>query len=112
MLSKIARVSRILKLTLPTRFLILLFSTSLEKHTPRKSKTVSLRPHAEGFDVKLLKEKRAKRKLERKLRLSNSPQDFRQFKEHSVRYSNMLIATRQKFYADKIEANSGDQKVH
>ena len=40
-----------------------------------------------------------------------SPEVFRQFKEHSERYSNMLITTRQKFYADKIEANSGDQKV-
>ena len=49
--------------------------------------------------------------MERKFRLSNSPEDFRHFKEYSERYSNMLITTRQKFYADKTKANSGDQKV-
>ena len=83
----------------------------LEKHVTLRSKTVTLHPQAEWFDAKLLIEKRAKRKLERKFRLSNSPEDIRQFNEHSEYYSHLLVTTRQKFYTDKIEANYGDQKV-
>ena len=49
--------------------------------------------------------------MERKFRLSNSPEDIRQFNEHSEYYSHLLVTTRQKFYTDKIDANYGDQKV-
>jgi hypothetical protein len=73
----------------------------LEKRISLKSKTVTLRPQAEWFDAKLLIEKRAKRKLERKFRLSNSPEDIRQFNEHSEYYSHLLLTTRQKFYRGK-----------
>lgn len=82
-----------------------------DKHAPVNSRCSIIRPHAEWFTAELLIEKRKKRKLERNYRRTSSPDDAHCFKEHSDRYSQLLVTTRQRFYSDKIQNNAGDQKA-
>ena len=82
----------------------------LDRHAPIKAKTITLRPQAEWYTTELENEKRTKRRLERKYRKTLLSEDAHAFQIQCARYSELLVTTRQQFYATKVEQHAGDQK--
>ena len=83
----------------------------IDAHAPARRKTILLRPRAPWYTQELSEEKRVKRRLERRYRSTETPEDAQRFKEQCFRYSELLSSTREVFYNNKILENSGDQKA-
>ena len=82
-----------------------------EKYAPLRKKNISIRPRAQWFTTELSEEKRKKRRLERRYRRTGAPKDIQAFNEQCVYYCQLLSTTRQSFYINKIQENTGDQRV-
>jgi hypothetical protein len=82
-----------------------------DKHAPAKTKTITVKPHAEWYTTELEQQKRKKRKLERVYRKTVSSEDLQAFLLQCAYYYDLILTTRQQFYSGKIEANAGDQKA-
>ena len=83
--------------------------TTLDKHAPLKSKTVTIRPSVPWFSEKIKEAKRQKRKAEDKWRSSKLDADFAVFKLRRNEATNLMKQVRREFYANLIEENDDNQ---
>ena len=83
----------------------------LDKHAPKKEKTVSFRMQVPWFNDTLHQVKRERRKVERKWRRSRLASDYHTFKEVKNRYNLQLFKYQCTFYCDKITECGTDSKA-
>ena len=83
--------------------------TTLDKHAPLKSKTVTIRPCVPWFSDKIKEAKRQKRKAEDKWRSSKLDADFAVFKLRRNEATNLMKQVRREFYANLVEENDDNQ---
>ena len=81
-------------------------SKLIDKHTPRKTKTVRTRTSTPWYSCAARK---LKRKLERKWRKTGLPEDFKAFNAQCFHVTYMMNDARRIFYTDFIAENSADQ---
>ena len=84
-------------------------SKLIDKHAPRKTKTVRTRTSTPWYSAEICAAIKLKRKLERKWRKSGLPEDFKSFKAQHNHVTNMMNDARRIFYIDFIAENSADQ---
>ena len=84
-------------------------SKLIDKHTPRKTKTVRTRTSTPWYSSEICAARKLKRKLERKWRKTGLPEDFKAFKAQCFHVTYMMNDARRIFYTDFIAENSADQ---
>ena len=84
-------------------------SKLIDKHAPRKTKTVRTRTSTPWYSAEICAAGKLKRKLERKWRKTGLPEDFKAFKAQRNHVTYMMNEARRIFYTDFIAENSADQ---
>ena len=84
-------------------------SKLIDKHVPRKTKTVRTRTSTPWYSAEICAARKLKRKLERKWRKSGLPEDFKAFKAQRNHVTYMMNDARRTFCTDFIAENSADQ---
>ena len=84
-------------------------SKRIDKHAPRKTKTVRMRISTPRYSAEICVARKLKRKLERKWRKTGLPEDFKVFKTQRNHVTYMMNDARRIFYIDFIAENSADQ---
>ena len=84
-------------------------SKLIDKHAPRKTKTVRTRTSTPWYSAEICAARKLKRKVERKWRKSGQPEDFKAFKAQRNHVTYMMNDARRTFYTDFIAENSADQ---
>ena len=82
----------------------------LDKHAPRKTKVLVVRPKVPWYTDDLKQLKSLRRKLERKLVKSNSENTRRAYAEIRAKYSSLLNQARKVYYTSLIDNCEGDSK--
>ncbi|CAB4003826.1 Hypothetical predicted protein [Paramuricea clavata] len=85
-------------------------SIVLDKHAPRRTRCVLLRPHVPWFSMEVRDAKRQRRHAERRWRTSKSEGDWRLFKAARNRATYLMNKACTDFYTNLINENSNDQK--
>ena len=86
--------------------------TSINKHAPAKSKTITIRSEAEWYTEEIHKARRIRRKLERKCRKTGLEVDFQIYSSQQQAVTRLLHAIKMDYYcAAKIQSNSKDTKL-
>ena len=82
----------------------------LDKHAPKKSINVIVRPNIPWYDTKIEASKRHKRKLESIWRKSRLPSDKSALKQYNNTHIKLINSEKKSFFSSKIEDCGSDHK--
>jgi exonuclease III len=82
----------------------------LDKHAPKKSKTVTVRVNAPYYNQKIKELKKKRRAAERRWRTTRTPNDRRHLRLRMRDVNNALSTERQDYYSGQIEENISNPK--
>ena len=85
-------------------------SDLIQKHAPLKTRTLNMKPKAPWMNVDIMKEKKVKRKLERRWRLTKTADDRVLFKAQKKRYDKLLNEAHTKYVSGLVLDNANDPK--
>ena len=84
--------------------------TLMDKHAPKQTKTITIRPTCAWYTEGLHEAKHVKRRLERKWRKSKLTIDHDIYRQQCARVNKMLKQTRIDYYSEKISSCQQDKK--
>jgi hypothetical protein len=86
-------------------------SAIVDKHAPKSTRMVTLRPHAPWFTDEIRQAKQEKRKWERRWRKSKLEVDREIYRQHCQHQAALTITTKEAFYVDRINQCGRDAKA-
>ncbi|XP_071965651.1 uncharacterized protein [Antedon mediterranea] len=99
-----------LDLSSKVRLYVTTLSELLDKHAPPKKRTVKVRPNTSWYNSDIYAEKRTKRKLEKKWRISHLEIDRRAYIAQKRNVNSMVRKAKANYYIGLCEEHAADQK--
>ena len=82
----------------------------MDKHAPLKSHMVTIRPAAPWFSEEIKLERRVRRRLERRWRMTRLPEDRLRFIDQNRIVNELLFSVRSQYYTKLIDDNCLNQR--